>query len=98
MNVKISKYFESIFPYMCGVFTDKYSTYTHLRRNQYGALVKEIKDAAASNKTSDFSDEVFHLKSMQADYMEHGLHRKEKGYYLDLVELSASFDEPGTLL
>lgn len=98
MNVKISKYFESIFPYMCGVFIDKYSIYTHLRRNEYSALVKEIKDAATSNKTSDFSDEVFHIKSMQADYMEHGLHRKEKGYYLDLVELSASFDEPGTLL
>ncbi|MFM5802285.1 P-loop NTPase fold protein [Aeromonas veronii] len=92
MNVKLKKYFESIFHYMCGIFEDNYSTNTHLRRDQYSALVKEIENTAVSSKTSDFSDEIFHIKSMQADYMEKGLHKKEKGYYLDLVELSASFD------
>ncbi|MFM4706840.1 KAP family P-loop NTPase fold protein [Aeromonas caviae] len=92
MHVKLKKYFESIFHYMCGVFEDSYSTNTHLRRNQYSSLINEIKGTATSNKTSDFSDEVFHIKIMQADYMEKGLHKKEKEYYLDLVELSASFD------
>lgn len=92
MNVKVSKYFESIFHYMCGVFVDKYSTNSLLRRNELKSLVKELESTAASNKISDFSDEVFHIKSMQADYIENGLHKKEKGYYLDLVELSASFD------
>ncbi|WP_288212347.1 P-loop NTPase fold protein [uncultured Aeromonas sp.] len=92
MNVKLNKYFKSIFQYMCGIFEDSYSINTNLIRNQRAALVKEIESAATSNKTSDFSDEVFHIKAMQADYMERGLHRKEKGYYLDLVELSASFD------
>lgn len=92
MNVKIKKYFESIFHYMCGIFVDNLAMNAYLRSNQYNALVKEIESTATSNKTSDFSDEVFHIKAMQADYMDRGLHKKEKGYYLDLVELSASFD------
>lgn len=92
MNVQIRKYFESIFQHMCGVFVDKYSTNASLRRNDIKSLVVELKNTATSNKTSDFSDEVFHIKSMQADYIEKGLNKKGKGYYLDLVELSASFD------
>ncbi|MFQ2412195.1 P-loop NTPase fold protein [Aeromonas caviae] len=92
MHVKLKKYFDSIFNYMCGIFDDNFSLNTYLRLNQYKALVKEIHNTATSNKTSDFSDEIFHIKAMQADYMERELHKKEKGYYLDLVELSASFD------
>jgi len=92
LDITLDKYFKSIFVYVSNVFDDVGMVNSNLRSGGYQLIVKELESGVDRNRGVDFSLEVFHLKQMQADYLENNLHNKNKKYYLDLVELSASFD------
>lgn len=92
LDITLDKYFESIFSYISGVLTDSQGVNFDLRQGGRNEIFKELERKAANSREVDFSAEAFHIKQMQADYLEKGIHRKNKKYYIELVELSASFE------
>lgn len=92
LDVTLDKYFDSIFLYVSGVFKDSQMINLHLNEGGLRTLVKELEGSVPNIRETDFTRQVFHIKQMQVDYLEKHMHRKNKKYYLDLVELSASFE------
>lgn len=90
MDVSVNEYFKLIFCFNSEVFG--HNTDCAEIKTSSTTRIEEYIRADARNRGKSIINGGYNTQILQYEYIEYQLRRKNKHYYKDLVELSASFD------